>query len=144
MNLSKNVKITKVKVATVAGTSAINSDSVDMAGYEGVLFFTTVLAITSGGLQSINGAQSSDDSNFDDLLGSKVTIADDDDDQTFFLDIYRPEDRYVRLEVARATQNSAFGEIYAIRYGARELPVDNNVTDLVTGEQHSSPIEGTA
>jgi hypothetical protein len=144
MNLSKNVKLTKVKDASSAGQTAVNSDSVDMANWDGVIFFTNAGAITSTGVQSINLAQSSDDSSFSDLAGTKVDIADDDDNQVFFLDVFRPVDRYVRLEIARATADSAFGPIYAIRYGPRVLPVNNNVTDVSTGETHISPAEGTA
>ena len=143
MNISKNAKLTKVKVATVGGTAAINSDSIDMEGFEGVLFFVTVLAITAAAVTSINAAQSGDDSSFDDLKDSKIVIADDDDDETFVLDIYRPTDRYLRLEVARATQNSAFGEIYALQYGARKN-VTQNVAGKVTAELHVGPDEGTA
>jgi hypothetical protein len=143
-NLSSEVKLTKVSVATAAGTAAIDSDSVDMSGWEGVWFFTTVLAITGSGVQSINAAQCADDSTFLDLEGTGITIADDDDNQTFGVDVYRPKDRYVRLEVARATQNSAFGEIYALQYGPSKGPADNNVDDTITTELHLSPAEGTA
>ena len=145
MNLSTEVKLTKVKVASAAAQTAINSDSVDMAGWEGVLFFTTVLAITSAAVTSINAAQAiTSGGSYADLLGTKVAIADDDDNQTFFLDIYRPREQFVRLEVARATQDSAFGEIYALQYGAKKRPYTQNVTDKVTGELHVSPAEGTA
>lgn len=144
MNLSSNVKITKVQNATVAGTSAINATAVDMQGYEGVMFMVTPGTITSGAVTSINAAQSTDNSSFADLEGSGITIADDDDNQVFWLDVYKPRERYVRLEVARATQNAVIGEIYAIQYGARVMPVDNNVADTITGEVHVSPAEGTA
>jgi len=144
MILSQHVKIIKVSAATGAGQTAINSTAVDMKGYEGVLFMVTVLAITTAGVQSINAAQDvASNGSFTDLLGSKVTIADDDDNQTFWLDVYQPSKRYVRLEVARGTQDSAFGEIYAIMYGAHQLPEVNN-TATVTGEAHLTPAEGTA
>ena len=145
MNLSTEVKLTKVKAASATGQTAINSDYVDMEGFEGVLFFVTALTIVSGGVQSINAAQDvASGGSYADLKGSKVVIADDDDDQSFFLDIYRPTKQFVRLEVARATQNSAFGEIYALQYGAKKRPIVQNVTDKVTGELHVSPDEGTA
>ena len=145
MNLSTEIKLTKVKVASSAAQTAINSDAIDMAGWEGVMFFTTVLAITSAAVTSINAAQSiTSGGSYADLKGSKVVIADDDDNQSFFLDIYRPTKQFVRLEVARATQDSAFGEIYALQYGPRKRGIVQNVTDKVTGELHVSPDEGTA
>ena len=39
--LSERVKITKVLDYTGAGTSATNTSSVDMAGYDGVVFITS-------------------------------------------------------------------------------------------------------
>ena len=145
MILSQHIKIVKVANATVAGQTAINSTPVDMRGYEGVLFMVAAGAITGGGAQSINAAQDvASNGSFTDLAGTKVTIADDDDNQVFWLDVYQPSKRYVRLEIARATQNSAFGEIYAILYGAKQLPETNNITDASTGEAHLTPAEGTA
>ena len=145
MVLSQHIKIIKVSNATVAGQGAINSTAVDMTGFEGVLFFVAPGAITGSGVQSINAAQDdASNGSFTDLTGTKVSVADDDDNQIFWLDVYQPSKRYVRLEIARATQNSAWGEIYAIMYGAKQLPLVNNITDTSTGELHLTPAEGTA
>ena len=144
-NLLTDAEITKLADATAAGTTAVNSTGVDMQGYEGVVFLVSAGVIVAGGVQSINAAQGDTlGGTYDDLAGSKVTIADDDDDQLFAVEIVRPVDRFVRLEIARATQNSAFGPIYAFRYGASKKPVSNNVTDAITSEIHASPAEGTA
>lgn len=142
-NLSANVKITKVKAATAAGTTDINSDGVDMQDFEGVMFIVTFGTITASAVTSIQADQSTDNSSFDALKDTKVVVAADDDNQTFFLDIYRPLERYVRMTVDRATQNAVVGEIYAIQYGASIKGITQNVTDKVTGELHTSPIEGT-
>lgn len=145
MQLSKDVKITKVADASAAGTGEVTTTAVDMQGFEGVLFLVAAGAITATGVQSMNGAQGdSSGGAFDDLAGSKVDIADDDDNQAFFLDVFRPSDRFVRLEIQRATANSAFGEVYAIQYGGRTAAIDNNVTDEMTGLSLISPDEGTA
>lgn len=144
--LSDDVKITKVSAASAAGTSTIDSSPVDMSGWEGVLFLTTALAITAGGVQSMKAQQDTavGMGAAADLTGTGVTIADDDDNQTFWLDIYRPLERFVRVRILRATQNSAFGEIYAIQYRPRTKPVSNNVTDTITGEKWLAPVEGAA
>jgi hypothetical protein len=146
MFLTDEVKITKVSVATAAGVTTIDSSPVDMAGYDGVLFLTTVLAITAGGVQSMKAQQDTavGMGSAADLIGSGITIADDDDNQSFWLDIRRPLERFVRVRILRATQNSAFGEIYALQYRARVKPQVNNVTDTITGEKWASLIEGTA
>lgn len=144
--LADAVKITKVADATAAGTTAINSASVDMSGYDGCMFLTTVGAIVAGGVQSIKAQQDivSGMGAAADLAGTNITVADDDDNQVFWLDVKRPRERYLRLVVSRATQNSTWGEIYAIRYRGRSFPISNNVLDTITGEKHESPAEGTA
>lgn len=146
-NLSKNAKISQAitPAAGVAAQTAINSTSVDMQGFESVLFILTMGAITAGGAQSINAAQSADDSSFADLEDTGQTIADDDDGNVFYIDVVKPIDRYVRLEVARATQDSVVASCEAIQYGtpsARKTPTTHGST--VSGELHVSPDEGTA
>ena len=57
MNLSSNVKLTKVKDHSTAATSAVNSDEVDMQGFEGVLFVPSFDTAAVDNI--INAAQSS-------------------------------------------------------------------------------------
>lgn len=144
--LSEAVKITLAKAATAAGSSAANSDAVDMDGYDGVAFLTTFGTITSGAVTSIK-VQGSVTSNFAepiDLQGTNITVADDDDGQSFLVDVTRPPYRYLRLVVSRATQNAVIGEIYAIRYRSRgPLPEVNAVNDVMTVAVHPDPVAGT-
>lgn len=142
--LSEDIKITKVQNATAAGTTDVTSDSVDMQDYDSVLFRFTVGTITGSAVTSVHAEQSADDSTFNDLADTNITIADDDDNQVFWLEIVRPTDRYVRIIVDRATQNAVVGEIYADQYaGHKKRPISNNVTDTITGESHLTPAEGT-
>jgi hypothetical protein len=144
-NLSSDIKIDKFADASAAGVTAVNSAGVDMQGYESVLFLVNAGAITAGGVQSINAVQSDTvGGSYADLAGTKVEIADDDDNQAFWVEMARPSKRFVRLEIARATQNSAFGPIWAFRFRPGEKPQNNNVADIITGELHISPAEGAA
>lgn len=140
MNLSTNVRITKVGDYSTAGTSAVNSTAVDMQGYDGVLFLTTMAVANAGNY--INAAQgdASNGSDAADLAGTKVVVTGS--NEALWLDIYKPTKRYVRLEAVR-TSSSAMGEIYAIRYGGRVLPESNAVVDALAGELHIGPAEGT-
>ena len=140
---SENVLVTKVQDATVAGITDVTSDSVDMEGYDGVFFRFTVGAITGSAVTSVHAEQSADDSTFADLEDTNITIADDDDNQIFWVEIVDPGDRYVRIVVDRATQNAVVGEIYADQFGPRDRPCDNVVDDTITGESHVNPDEGT-
>ncbi len=76
-----------------------------------------------------------------DLLGSSQTIADTDDNKTFYIDLHRPLKRYVRLVVLRATQNATVGALYQ-QYGFRKPPVTHGTN--VAGETLLSPAQGTA
>lgn len=138
MNLNKHIKVTMVKAAQTSAGTAINSDSVDMANWDGVLFVGTIA--TANAANFANVAQSSDDSSFDDLAGTKVVPGDNGD--SFLIDVFRPSDRYVRCEIDRGGANTATGDIYAVQYGPRKLPVTHGTT--VDAETHVSPAEGTA
>ena len=138
MNLTKNTKVTMVKVSQSSAGTAINSDSVDMEGYDGVVFFGVIK--TANAANFANVAQSDDDSTFNDLIGTKVVPGDNDD--SFMIDIDRPEKRYLRCEIDRGGANTVVGDIYALQYKARKAPVTHGAT--IDSELHVSPIEGTA
>jgi len=142
MNLCKNVKITKVGDYESAGTGAVNSTAVDMQGWDGVLFLTTMHVANSGNY--INAAQGdlSNGSDAADLEGTKVVC--EYADVAMWLDIYKPIDRYVRVEAVRAGSSTAMGEIWAIQYSGRIMPQDNDTMNTITGKLHISPAEGTA
>jgi hypothetical protein len=144
---SKQGVLKRVKAATAAGTGdTISSDVVDTAGFAGVLFFTTFGAITATAVTSVKAQQgaASDLSDAADLEGTAQSVADDDDGQTFAIDINQPRERYVRMQVVRATANAVIGEIYALLYGPRSLPQTSVVTDNLSLETHVRPAEGTA
>lgn len=148
MNLSNAVKMTRHSNAVAAGSSDITpSSGIDMANFEGCMFVVEFGAIVASGVQSIEVHTSSDDGVADSytaLIGSNVTVADDDDNQIFYVDVYRPRERYLKLIVNRATQNSTVDGITAIQYEPRNMPVTHDSTTVGGGEIHVSPAEGTA
>lgn len=146
-HLSQACKITVAITPAngVAGVTDINGVTLDMSGYEGVLMVVTFGAITSGAVTSIK-AQRDEDSALGtvaDIAGSAQAIADTDDEKTFYIDIYRPAERYVRLLVDRATQNAVVASATYIQYGAHASPVAAHGTG-VAGERFVDAVEGTA
>lgn len=143
--LSKCVKISHAVTVTAgaAGTTDISGTTLDMANWEGVLIDVTMGAIVSGAATSIKAQQgdASDLSDAEDLEGTSQTIADTDDEKAFYIDVYKPTKRYVRLYVDRGTQNATCTAQY-IQYGPRTLPTSHGSN--VSGETHVSPAEGTA
>jgi hypothetical protein len=143
-NLGKNTKIT-VATPYASGTSAVNSTILDMSGWDGVVCIYTMGAITSGAATSVKWQQNTANSatGMADLEGTGITIADDDDDELFIMDLYKPKERYVRSVISKATQAAAASAIY-IQYRGAKSPIDNSVTGESTYELHISPDEGTA
>ncbi len=144
MNTAKDEKVTRVANASAAGTTQVDSSSVDMTGFDSVKFITAFGAIVSGAATSVHVATSSDDSTWNDLLGTSITVADDDDNQVTVHEIVKPLERYLRIEVAKATQNSTVDGIVAVQYNARKKPTTDDASTVVDRETHVSPAEGTA
>lgn len=146
MNLSKNTKISQAITVTngAAGTTDINGAALDMTGWEGVLMVITFGAITTNAVTSIKAqqGQASNLSDGADLEGTAQAIADSDDEKTFYIDVYRPQERYVRLVVDRGTQNAVVASAEYIQYGPKAAPTSHGTN--VSGETHISPSEGTA
>jgi hypothetical protein len=148
MNLGSNCKITRHNNAEAAATTDITpSSGIDMANFEGCLFMVPFGAITASAVTSIEVHTSSDDGVGDAytaLAGSSVTVADDDDNQIAWVDVYKPRERYLKLIVDRGTQNAVVDGIIAIQYEPRNKPTTHDSTTVLGGEVHVSPAEGTA
>jgi len=146
MNLSKDAKISIAITPTsgAAGTSDIEGVTLDMAGFESVLMLVTFGAITSGAATSIKAQQGSTSHMSDaaDLAGTAQTIADTDDDKTFYIDLVKPTERYVRLYVDRGTQNAVVSSALYIQYNPKKAPASHGAN--VSGEIHAGLAEDTA
>ena len=146
-NLSNDVSALVVASASAAGTSLITSAAIDMANYEGALIMVKFGTIVTAAVTSIKVQGSDDDGSSDayaDLLGTGQTVADDDDDKVFVIDIFKPQERYLKALVVKATQNSTVESIIVLRYGAKKLPATDDSATVGGSEVHVSPAEGTA
>jgi len=140
--LTEETKIIRIQASTVAGTSTITSDAVDMAADGGWDEVTGVADFETAAADNILKAQqSSDDAVADaysDIEGSAVPV--DTDDTTQRCNIVRPSKRYVKFVATRGT-STLLGTMLAILSRPRKAytPSGNyNVERLVT------PAEGTA
>ena len=129
--------------AGASGTTTINGTTLDMAGWDGVLIVVPFGAIVGTAVTSIKAQQGlvSDCSDCADLLGSSQTVVDTADDTTFYIDLRRPLERYVRVVVLRATAAATVGGATYIQYKGRAKPTLQGVG--VSGEKHLGPAEGT-
>lgn len=138
MNLSKNVKITKVKDGAVSATTEVVSDVVDMQGYDGVIFFATIATANAGNYLKAQQADVSAMTSAKDLAAKKIVAAAN--ASVVWLDIYRPTKRYLTANIVR-TAATVTGDIYAIQYSGVKLPETNLVTNKLIGELLISPDE---
>jgi len=144
MNLIKNTKITTA-LDYASGTASRNGAILDMQGFEGVLMIVKFATIATSAVGDIHAEQDSavGGGTMADLAGTAIAVAHNDDEQIFIIDLYRPQERYVRVVVTKDASNAMAESAIYVQYGAKELPIDNNVTDAVTYELHVSPDEGT-
>lgn len=140
MNLSKDVKITKVVANTSTGTTTINGSTLDMNSFDGVMFCASIgSAAANNGIKAQQG-QASNMSDAADLANTQVLS---NGTQTeLVLDIYKPLERYVRVAVVRGT-TTVIDAVWAIQYQSAKKP-QNNVTAAQAAETWASPAEGTA
>jgi hypothetical protein len=133
--------------AVAAGTTDIEpATGVDMAGFKGCYFIVLFGTITATAVTSIkvqSDTVSTMDTDPQDLTGTSITVAADDDNQMAIVDVWNPRERYLRCVVDRGTANAVVDGIIAIKYGARKRPVTLGAT-VVASEFHQAPAEGTA
>lgn len=144
-NLGKVVKISPA-LDYASGTADVAGEIIDMQGYDGVMCVVHAATIAAGAVTSIKWQQDTDSAGgtMADLEGTGMSIAADDDDQLFISDLYRPQERYVRIYLDKDASNAFAGSAVYYRYRAATQPVTNSVTDTSTYELNISPDEGTA
>ncbi len=144
MNFSKNIKVTRVVDAVVAGTSDQNGTSIDHQGFDGgVTFIVGFGVITGSAVTSVKAQTSSDNSNWNNVKDSDQTIADSDDTGVVILDVAKPLERYMRVVVLRGTQNAVIDFGMAFQHSAKAEPVTHDATTVISSLLLTSPIEGT-
>jgi len=138
MNLSENCKVLMVKAAQSAGTNAITTDVVDMAGYREVVFLGSITTKNALNFVNLQEDSASNGANLADLAGTKAAS-----NKTYFkLALVRPKKRYVAAKITRGS-STATGPVWAILFKARQAPITSAAADL-DEETHLSPIAGTA
>ena len=136
MNLSVNVKITKVKAHTAATTGTITGDEIDMSGYEGVVFLTNFGTANAGNYIKAQQDTVTGMATAADLEGTKVVALVG--GGMIGIDLYKPLERFVRC-IGIIGTSSTLETIWAIQYAGTKCPITNTTIEL-----HVSPAEGTA
>lgn len=135
MSLLKGIKITRIMAAVADGQATTSSDILDMSDYEGVMFIAKFSDVTSAAVLTMAAQQNIIDSGtgMATLSGTvtfTATSGTDADDDLLVLDIYRPQERYLRVQVTTATQNAVVAGVIAIQYGCKKVPITQPATVL--------------
>jgi hypothetical protein len=142
MNVA-DIRVIQATTATAgaAGTTAVNGATVDLSGVEELLIVVPFGAIVTNAVTSIKFQEGDTTSPTTDVAGSNITVLDTDDDTTKVLRIVKPQKRYGRVVVSRATQNATVGAITYICTGLRTLSATDGAT--VASKTLISPVAGT-
>jgi hypothetical protein len=139
--LNENVEVAYVGAAiSNASNTDSNSTRLDMQGWDGVLFVTTITDSTATGVATLKVEQNTADSDTGMTLitgaSAAVTCAVNDDinGKILIVDVREPRQRYVQAVRTSATANIAFGEVIAIRYGPRLAPAALSSTAAAAAE----------
>jgi len=147
-NMGDNNEFAQHLTYQAAGTGTLTpSAGINTAGYEGVCFIIAMGAIAATSVVTAKLQQSSDDGvadGYSDLAGTAKVIAAGNALLTTYLDIYRPQKRYVKLIITIGTDTAAVNSVVAVLYDPRKYPVSHDATLCGGGEFHASPDEGTA
>jgi len=123
-------------LVTAASNTDSNSTRLDMSGYDGVLFLTTITDSVATGVATLKVEANTIDSDTGMALVTGATksatcaINDDLNAMLLIVDVYKPQKRYVQGVRVSGTANIAFGEIHAIRYRAHVAPVTQSSTTV--------------
>jgi hypothetical protein len=144
---AQEVRVTRCIDATAAGTAdQIDGTGLDMADFDGVMFIAMFGVLTATAVTTLIAEQSSDDAGADayaGILGSEVSIADDEDTGMLILDVLRPTEQWVRPAIVRLTANAVIDGVVAIQYNAANKPTVHDVVTVMSTVMVADAIEGT-
>ena len=147
LNFTKDCKLTRVSNAVAAGTDDTTSCAVvDMQSFGSCTFIAAFGTITATAVTTVKVQQGAvaNMSDAADLAGTSISVAADDDNQIVAVEVVEPQERYVRLQIVRATANVVIDGVIAVQCNPKIAPVTHDATTVVGTELHASPAEGTA
>lgn len=145
MSILRDCAIVRVMTSQVAGTSdTLSSDIIDTSGYDGVTFLYALGDVTNTAVLTFRVQQNTANSTsgMATVLGDVAATAgaSDYDNKLIVREVYRPQERYLRAQIVRATANAVVDGIIAILWKGRNSPVTQGST-VVGSDFRASPAE---
>jgi hypothetical protein len=131
-NFLANNRLAVVEAAATAGQTTLDSDVVDMAGFDGVTFVALLGDVTVDSVLTLT-LQHGDEVGGGDMestaiVATHTATASDADSKILVVEGYMPTKRYARARLARGTANAVVGGIIAIMSGPKVAPVTQDAT----------------
>lgn len=135
-SLLKDAKWTMCGNPQAAGTSEQFSTVLDMAGYTSVLFLVSFGDNTSGTVLTAVVRSNPTSSTSTGTLEGTCTVtsasATDTDNALMIVDVEKPTQRFVFLDVTRTTQNATINCMIAVQYNASSVPQTQGATVIAS------------
>ncbi|MBM2293757.1 hypothetical protein JQX09_17650 [Sulfitobacter pseudonitzschiae] len=128
LNFINDLNIAVLAAAAVAGTTTITTSVIDTQGYDSVAIIAMTGDVTDTSVLTLTAqaGDESDGSDAVDLTSAIATFTADatsGDNKLLIVDLHKPNARYVRATLDRATANAVVSGVIAILYNAHERPV---------------------
>lgn len=141
-NFLSRVKILKVADYAASATTPVTSAIVDTAGYEGVVFRTSLSTANATNTIKVQQSATNATDDMEDVAGTSVSSGTTNED--LVVEVYRPTKRYLQVVVSRGAATTC-ESIWADLYGGGQGQISNNtVAGTQIAELHVSPAAGTA
>lgn len=129
-----------------ASDTDVDGAAVDMAGFDGAIFVTSIEDSVATGVATLTVKQcDTSGGSYAALSGAVATATsatnDDLNTKLLVVDVYRPLERYLKANIGSATANIAFGATYAILYKGRVAPVTQLTAEVAQLTSVASPAE---
>jgi hypothetical protein len=132
----KQRRVVRVLAPQAAGSTNVNTNSINTAGFESVEFIIGVGTLTATQVTSVKAQQSNDNAVADDwtdIVGASTTAFADAQGNTFArLEVFNPQKPWVRAVVLRGTANAVVDLGLAILSGPGGEPVTEHNTVVQT------------
>ena len=135
-NFLHNNVVDVVEAAASAGQTTLDSDVVDMKGFNSVCFLALLGDVSDGSVLTLT-IQHGDESGGGDMESTTIVAtftagASDADSKILAVEGFNPTKRYARARLARGTANAILGGIIAIRSNAKLMPVTQGATVIAS------------
>jgi hypothetical protein len=148
-NLGSAASFARVSNAVANGSTNINCTAVDLLGtfggpFDSTMAIAAINALTASQATVLKLQGSNDNTTFTDLANTHQGPPQDNAGAPLLItDAFRPQCRYVRAVVQRATANAVIDGVFMIHYNAHSLPITTQDSTVAIPQTSGSGSQGS-